>query len=164
MILFSVDLNIFLQLGWNHSGNDVRPVHWWVIGLYKRVWICLFFPLIFPSLACVGCWLMFLGLIVIYRNPSFGKCSLRFSVSVLRQTSKLLKFFKLFQLPVAGTTSGACEVKFQVSRDTLGAVLRSMAYIREQLSGLVSCFLLPKYESTTRWINMFLKEHNQSHP
>ncbi|RZB42504.1 Protein FAR1-RELATED SEQUENCE 3 [Glycine soja] len=32
------------------------------------------------------------------------------------------------------TTSGESEVKFQVSRDTLGAMLRSMAYIREQLS------------------------------
>ncbi|MCI19711.1 protein FAR1-RELATED SEQUENCE 3-like, partial [Trifolium medium] len=31
--------------------------------------------------------------------------------------------------------SGESEVKFQVSRDALGAVLRSMAYIREQLSG-----------------------------
>ncbi|GAB2274481.1 hypothetical protein Dimus_039087 [Dionaea muscipula] len=32
------------------------------------------------------------------------------------------------------TTSGEAEVKFQVSKDTLGAMLRSMAYIREQLS------------------------------
>ncbi|KAH1093055.1 hypothetical protein GYH30_039002 [Glycine max] len=39
------------------------------------------------------------------------------------------------KLPVAETTSGASEVKFQVSKDTLGAVLRSMAYIREQLLG-----------------------------
>lgn len=29
-------------------------------------------------------------------------------------------------------------MKFQVSRDTLGAMLRSMAYIREQLSNTVS--------------------------
>uniref|UniRef100_A0A803LXG8 Protein FAR1-RELATED SEQUENCE n=1 Tax=Chenopodium quinoa TaxID=63459 RepID=A0A803LXG8_CHEQI len=35
------------------------------------------------------------------------------------------------------TISGESEVKFQVSRDTLGAMLRSMAYIREQLSVLV---------------------------
>ncbi|PKI73296.1 hypothetical protein CRG98_006234, partial [Punica granatum] len=34
----------------------------------------------------------------------------------------------------AETSSGESEVKFQVSRDTLGAMLRSMAYIREQLS------------------------------
>ncbi|XP_057441527.1 protein FAR1-RELATED SEQUENCE 3-like [Lotus japonicus] len=32
------------------------------------------------------------------------------------------------------TSSGESEVKFQVSRDTLGAVLRSMTYIRKQLS------------------------------
>ncbi|KAH9623209.1 hypothetical protein KSS87_002421, partial [Heliosperma pusillum] len=32
------------------------------------------------------------------------------------------------------TITGESEVKFQVSRDTLGAMLRSMAYIREQLS------------------------------
>ncbi|MCD7447004.1 hypothetical protein HAX54_021637 [Datura stramonium] len=31
------------------------------------------------------------------------------------------------------TPSGETEVKFQVSRDTLGSMLRSMAYIREQL-------------------------------
>lgn len=36
------------------------------------------------------------------------------------------------------TTSGEAEVKFQVSKDTLGAMLRSMAYIREQLSNPVS--------------------------
>ncbi|KAL0370985.1 UNVERIFIED_CONTAM: protein FAR1-RELATED SEQUENCE 3 [Sesamum angustifolium] len=35
------------------------------------------------------------------------------------------------------TTSGKSEVKFQVSRDTLGAMLRSMAYIREQLSNAI---------------------------
>ncbi|KAF7112265.1 hypothetical protein RHSIM_RhsimUnG0247000 [Rhododendron simsii] len=33
----------------------------------------------------------------------------------------------------SGAISGETEVKFQVSRDTLGAILRSMAYIREQL-------------------------------
>lgn len=38
------------------------------------------------------------------------------------------------RLQDADTTSGESEVKFQVSRDTLGAMLRSMAYIREQLS------------------------------
>ena len=43
-----------------------------------------------------------------------------------------------FQLQDTDTTSGESEVKFQVSRDTLGAMLRSMAYIREQLSNAVS--------------------------
>ncbi|KAL5707579.1 hypothetical protein ACHQM5_018468 [Ranunculus cassubicifolius] len=42
------------------------------------------------------------------------------------------------------STSGESEVKFQVSRDTLGAMLRSMAYIREQLSNTVS-FSSPYY-------------------
>ena len=46
----------------------------------------------------------------------------------------------LFQLQDTETTSGESEVKFQVSRDTLGAMLRSMAYIREQLSSAVSFF------------------------
>jgi len=63
---------------------------------------------------------------------------------VVRQTFRLLKFLKLFQLPVADTNTGACEVKFQVSKETLVAVLRSMDYIREQLSVPVSCLLLPK--------------------
>jgi hypothetical protein len=36
------------------------------------------------------------------------------------------------------TNYGESEVKFQVSKDTLGAMLRSMAYIREQLSHVVS--------------------------
>lgn len=49
----------------------------------------------------------------------------------------LLKLFKLFQLEDA-QASGESEVKFQVSRDALGAVLRSMSYIREQLSCAVS--------------------------
>ena len=44
------------------------------------------------------------------------------------------------QLQDTETTSGESEVKFQVSRDTLGAMLRSMAYIREQLSNAVSIF------------------------
>lgn len=44
----------------------------------------------------------------------------------------------MFQLQDADTASGESEVKFQVSRDTLGAMLRSMAYIREQLSHAVS--------------------------
>lgn len=43
-----------------------------------------------------------------------------------------------FQLQDTETTSGESEVKFQVSRDTLAAMLRSMAYIREQLSNTVS--------------------------
>lgn len=47
-------------------------------------------------------------------------------------------FFSWFQLQDTETTTGESEVKFQVSRDTLGAMLRSMAYIREQLSISVS--------------------------
>lgn len=46
-------------------------------------------------------------------------------------------FCLLFQLQDTETTSGESEVKFQVSRDTLGAMLRSMAYIRKQLSNAV---------------------------
>lgn len=42
----------------------------------------------------------------------------------------------MVQLQDTETTSGESEVKFQVSRDTLGAMLRSMAYIREQLSAV----------------------------
>jgi hypothetical protein len=50
-------------------------------------------------------------------------------------------FFQLFffffayclQLQDTKTTTGETELKFQVSRDTLGSMLRSMAYIREQL-------------------------------
>ncbi|KAJ6938026.1 hypothetical protein NC652_012341 [Populus alba x Populus x berolinensis] len=38
------------------------------------------------------------------------------------------------KLQITETTTVESEVKFQVSRDTLGAMLRSMAYIREQLS------------------------------
>ncbi|KAL0437121.1 UNVERIFIED_CONTAM: protein FAR1-RELATED SEQUENCE 3 [Sesamum radiatum] len=44
------------------------------------------------------------------------------------------------------TTSGESEVKFQVSRDTLGAMLRSMAYIREQLSNTVE----PRQDNPTK--------------
>ena len=51
----------------------------------------------------------------------------------------ILKFTSS-QLQDTETTSGESEVKFQVSRDTLGAMLRSMAYIREQLSNAVSTF------------------------
>lgn len=40
---------------------------------------------------------------------------------------------QLFQLQDTKTTTGETEVKFQVSRYTLGSMLRSMAYIREQL-------------------------------
>jgi hypothetical protein len=50
--------------------------------------------------------------------------------------------FPQFQLQDTETTSGESEVKFQVSRDTLGAMLRSMAYIREQLSNPVSILYL----------------------
>ncbi|XP_047162541.1 protein FAR1-RELATED SEQUENCE 3-like isoform X1 [Vigna umbellata] len=41
--------------------------------------------------------------------------------------------FYIIQLQDTKTTTGQTEVKFQVSRDTLGSMLRSMAYIREQL-------------------------------
>lgn len=37
------------------------------------------------------------------------------------------------QLQDTNTASGETEVKFQVSRDTLDSMLRSMVYIREQL-------------------------------
>lgn len=47
-------------------------------------------------------------------------------------------FNLILQLQDTETTTGESEVKFQVSRDTLGAMLRSMAYIREQLSVVVS--------------------------
>lgn len=50
---------------------------------------------------------------------------------------KNLLLFFLLQLQDTETTTGESEVKFQVSRDTLGAMLRSMAYIREQLSIVV---------------------------
>lgn len=36
------------------------------------------------------------------------------------------------------STSGEIEVKFELTRDTLEAMLRSMTYISEQLSGMVS--------------------------
>lgn len=56
--------------------------------------------------------------------------------------SKWSFFLHIFQLQDTETTSGESEVKFQVSRDTLGAMLRSMAYIREQLSNAVSVVFL----------------------
>lgn len=54
-------------------------------------------------------------------------------------TQYIFCWYSLFfvQLQDTDTTSGESEVKFQVSRDTLGAMLRSMAYIREQLSNAV---------------------------
>lgn len=58
------------------------------------------------------------------------------------------------QLQDTETTSGESEVKFQVSRDTLGAMLRSMAYIREQLSNAVRFLdlcVLAKY-SLRNWL------------
>jgi hypothetical protein len=42
-------------------------------------------------------------------------------------------FAYCLQLQDTKTTTGETELKFQVSRDTLGSMLRSMAYIREQL-------------------------------
>lgn len=46
------------------------------------------------------------------------------------------------QLQDTNTTSGETEVKFQVSRDTLDSMLRSMAYIREQLWHVSTLFLV----------------------
>ena len=51
--------------------------------------------------------------------------------------SNLKKNFA-FQLQGSDTISGETDVKFQVSRDTLGAMLQSMAYIRKQLLDTVS--------------------------
>lgn len=49
-------------------------------------------------------------------------------------------------------------MKFQVSRDTLGAMLRSMAYIREQLSNavrilkaLIFIFSIPYLNFESTW-------------
>lgn len=57
--------------------------------------------------------------------------------------------YLILQLQDTETTTGESEVKFQVSRDTLGAMLRSMAYIREQLSIVVSThFLLFTYKQS----------------
>ncbi|KAJ0083481.1 hypothetical protein Patl1_30202 [Pistacia atlantica] len=63
------------------------------------------------------------------------------------------KEWKVGELQDTETTSGESEVKFQVSRDTLGAMLRSMAYIREQLSNAVSIVSL-------HLLSLFLSEHN----
>ncbi|KAH7547689.1 hypothetical protein JRO89_XS14G0002800 [Xanthoceras sorbifolium] len=49
------------------------------------------------------------------------------------QNFELIAYCLCMQLQDTKTTSGETEVKFQVSRDTLGSMLRSMAYIREQL-------------------------------
>lgn len=51
---------------------------------------------------------------------------------------KIIFVISTFQLQDSEKTTGESEVKFQVSSDTLGAMLRSMAYIREQLSSAVS--------------------------
>uniref|UniRef100_A0A803KRF4 Protein FAR1-RELATED SEQUENCE n=1 Tax=Chenopodium quinoa TaxID=63459 RepID=A0A803KRF4_CHEQI len=59
----------------------------------------------------------------------------RVAVINLKACFSNLAVFSLLQ--DTETISGESEVKFQVSRDTLGAMLRSMAYIREQLSVLV---------------------------
>lgn len=51
-------------------------------------------------------------------------------------------FFFSFQLQdYTNSPSGETEVKFQLTRDTLEAMLRSMTYISEQLSSLVSMLL-----------------------
>lgn len=68
---------------------------------------------------------------LVYVNRTQIYCSM--GRSIAQQTC-----FCCFQLQDTETTSGESEVKFQVSRDTLGAMLRSMAYIREQLSSDVS--------------------------
>lgn len=81
-------------------------------------------------------------------------------------------FHLLLQLQDTETTTGESEVKFQVSRDTLGAMLRSMAYIREQLSIVVSiipllisfiCHLvcLKKFDVMIRTLSLN-SSHNES--
>ncbi|RVW61622.1 Protein FAR1-related sequence 3 [Vitis vinifera] len=55
-----------------------------------------------------------------------------------------------FELQDTETTSGEAEVKFQVSKDTLGAMLRSMAYIREQLSNPVGGYRTNRREEVQR--------------
>ena len=42
---------------------------------------------------------------------------------------------------------GEMEVKFQLTRDTLEAMLRSMTYISEQLSSMVSIFFIIELKS-----------------
>ena len=42
---------------------------------------------------------------------------------------------------------GEMEVKFQLTRDTLEAMLRSMTYISEQLSSMVSLFCILELKS-----------------
>lgn len=42
---------------------------------------------------------------------------------------------------------GEVEVKFQLTRDTLEAMLRSMTYINEQLSSMVSIFFIIELKS-----------------
>ena len=74
------------------------------------------------------------------------RCVLTFICRSLLFIWKLYSFLLWFQLQDTETTTGESEVKFQVSRDTLGAMLRSMAYIREQLSNSVSnLFLLAAF-------------------
>jgi hypothetical protein len=70
------------------------------------------------------------------------RCVLTFICCSLLFIWKLYSFLLWFQLQDTETTTGESEVKFQVSRDTLGAMLRSMAYIREQLSNSVSNLFL----------------------
>lgn len=70
------------------------------------------------------------------------RCVLTFICRSLLFILKLYSFLLWFQLQDTETTTGESEVKFQVSRDTLGAMLRSMAYIREQLSISVSTLFL----------------------
>jgi len=62
----------------------------------------------------------------------------------------------MFQLQDADTASGESEVKFQVSRDTLGAMLRSMAYIREQLSHAVSFLFVISLTMILGWVIQLL--------
>lgn len=58
--------------------------------------------------------------------------------TILLIASPFLDLFNVsFQLYDTVTSTEDSEVKFKVSRDTLGAMLRSMAYIREQISSAV---------------------------
>lgn len=130
---------------------DARPM--WSNNRFVQCACVIYF--FFGWVRCLWKWCKTLHLFVCSlterrTKPTFWKGFLCFFLSVIWSAFRLLKFFKLFQLQDGETTSGQSEVKFQVSRDTLGAMLRSMAYIREQLSCAVSYLLFSKYESATR--------------
>lgn len=114
---------------------------------------CMFLPKVvnFLETCCLGPWMNWNFFHVDSANNSRHQCTdmttlLKCSVQLLscKETSAsamncLTDTESIsFQLQDTETTSGESEVKFQVSRDTLAAMLRSMAYIREQLSNTVS--------------------------